>query len=230
MKEIKDKVIAYNYYFNISGFEDYQYWYESEATKCKIEEDVYYMPANSTKIKPNFVDGYVSIFDEAKQEWNNVIDNRGKTVYNIVGGSPYIVDYLGEIKEGFTLIEPTSIYDVNFVDGKWVTDRTGKLRELKDIIYNEIIKLDLIEYNSSLYQTDSQSILRMSDALFLIGNIFWRDASNKKVLIGNEDLQNIINIKAVSLQKLIDKQFEIEEEINNMTDKKVQKYKIDIGA
>ena len=59
---------------------------------------------------------------------------------------------------------------------------------------------------------------------------FWRDAHNNKVLITNEDLKNIINIKAVSMQKLINKQFEIEEEINNMTDKKVQKYKIDLGV
>jgi len=230
MKENKDKVIAYNYYFNISGFEDYQYWYESEATKCQIEEDVYYMPANSTKIKPNLVDGYVAIFDEEKQEWNNFIDNRGKKVYSVIDAISSTVDYIGEIKEGFTLIEPTNIYDINFVNGKWVANKETKLRELKDIIYNEIIKLDFIEYNGNKYQTDSQSILRMSDALFLTGSIFWRDAHNNKVLISNEDLQNIINMKAISIQKLIDKQFEIEEEINNMTDKKVQKYKIDIGV
>ena len=88
----------------------------------------------------------------------------------------------------------------------------------------------MIEYNGNTYQTDSQSISRMSDALFLTGSIFWRDAHNNKVLITNEDLKNIINIKAVSMQKLINKQFEIEEEVNNMTDKKVQKYKIDLGV
>jgi hypothetical protein len=207
-----------------------EFYREMTAQKNPLIDGEFLYPPYITSIKPDLVDGYVSIFDEEKNKWKNVIDNRGTTVYNILGGAPSVVDYLGEIKEGFTLVEPTGIYDINFVNGKWVVNKETKLKELKYIIYNEIIKLDLIEYNENTYQTDSQSILRMSDALFLTGNIFWRDAHNNKVLINNQDLQNIINMKAISMQKLIDKQFEIEEEINNMTDKKVQKYKIDIGV
>jgi hypothetical protein len=203
---------------------------EMTAQKNPLIQGEFLYPPFVTTIKPDLVDGYVSVFDEEKKEWNNVIDNRGKKVYSVVDATSSTVDYIGEIKESFTLIEPTSIYDTNFVNGKWVANKQTKLKELKDVINNEIIKLDLIEYNGNTYQTDSQSILRMSDALFLIGSIFWRDAHNNKVLITNEDLKNIINIKAVSMQKLINKQFEIEEEVNNMTDKKVQKYKIDLGV
>jgi hypothetical protein len=209
---------------------NHEYIGEMQAQESPLEEGVYLFPPHTTTIKPSFDDGYVSVFDEEKQKWNNFIDNRGKKVYSVVDATSSTVDYIGEIKDGFTLIEPTSIYDTNFVNGKWVANKQTKLKELKYIIYNEIIKLDLIEYNENTYQTDSQSILRMSDALFLTGNIFWRDAHNNKVLINNQDLQNIINMKAISMQKLIDKQFEIEEEINNMTDKKVQKYKIDLGV
>ena len=209
---------------------NHEYIGEMQAQESPLEEGVYLFPPHTTTIKPSFDDGYVSVFDEEKKEWNNFIDNRGKKVYSVVDATSSTVDYIGEIKEGFTFIEPTSIYDINFVNGKWVANKQTKLKELKDVINNEIIKLDLIEYNGNTYQTDSQSILRMSDALFLIGSIFWRDAHNNKVLITNEDLKNIINIKAVSMQKLINKQFEIEEEINNMTDKKVQKYKIDLGV
>jgi hypothetical protein len=209
---------------------NHEYIGEMQAQESPLEKGVYLFPPHTTTIKPDLVDGYVSIFDEEKQKWNNFIDNRGKKVYSVVDATSSTVDYIGEIKDGFTLIEPTSIYDTNFVNGKWVANKQTKLKELKDVINNEIIKLDLIEYNGNTYQTDSQSILRMSDALFLIGSIFWRDAHNNKVLITNEDLKNIINIKAVSMQKLINKQFEIEEEINNMTDKKVQKYKIDLGV
>ena len=209
---------------------NHEYIGEMQAQESPLEEGVYLFPPHTTTIKPSFDDGYVSVFDEEKKEWNNFIDNRGKKVYSVVDAISSTVDYIGEIKEGFTFIEPTSIYDINFVNGKWVANKQTKLKELKDVINNEIIKLDLIEYNGNTYQTDSQSILRMSDALFLIGSIFWRDAHNNKVLITNEDLKNIINIKAVSMQKLINKQFEIEEEINNMTDKKVQKYKIDLGV
>jgi len=206
-----------------------EYLAEMQAQKSPLEKGVYLFPPQTTTIKPSFDDGYVSIFDEEKKEWNNVVDNRGKKVYSIIDAIPSTVDYLGEIKKGFTLIEPAGEYDINFVNGKWVANKETKLKELKDVIHNEIIKLDLIEYDGNTYQTDSQSILRMSDSLFLAGNILWRDADNNKVLITNQDLQNIINIKAISIQKLIDKQFEIEEEINNMTDKKVQKYKIEIG-
>ena len=209
---------------------NHEYIGEMQAQESPLEEGVYLFPPHTTTIKPSFDDGYVSVFDEEKKEWNNFIDNRGKKVYSVVDATSSTVDYIGEIKDGFTLIEPTSIYDTNFVNGKWVANKQTKLKELKDVINNEIIKLDLIEYNGNTYQTDSQSISRMSDALFLIGSIFWRDAHNNKVLITNEDLKNIINIKAVSMQKLINKQFEIEEEINNMTDKKVQKYKIDLGV
>ena len=209
---------------------NHEYIGEMQAQESPLEKGVYLFPPHTTTIKPSFDDGYVSVFDEEKKEWNNFIDNRGKKVYSVVDATSSTVDYIGEIKDGFTLIEPTSIYDTNFVNGKWVANKQTKLKELKDVINNEIIKLDLIEYNGNTYQTDSQSILRMSDALFLIGSIFWRDAHNNKVLITNEDLKNIINIKAVSMQKLINKQFEIEEEVNNMTDKKVQKYKIDLGV
>ena len=209
---------------------NHEYIGEMQAQESPLEKGVYLFPPHTTTIKPSFDDGYVAIFDEEKQKWNNFIDNRGKKVYSVVDATSSTVDYIGEIKDGFTLIEPTSIYDTNFVNGKWVANKQTKLKELKDVINNEIIKLDLIEYNGNTYQTDSQSILRMSDALFLIGSIFWRDAHNNKVLITNEDLKNIINIKAISIQKLIDKQFEIEEEVNNMTDKKVQKYKIDLGV
>ena len=209
---------------------NHEYIGEMQAQESPLEEGVYLFPPHTTTIKPSFDDGYVSVFDEEKKEWNNFIDNRGKKVYSVVDATSSTVDYIGEIKEGFTFIEPTSIYDINFVNGKWVANKQTKLKELKDVINNEIIKLDLIEYNGNTYQTDSQSISRMSDALFLIGSIFWRDAHNNKVLITNEDLKNIINIKAISIQKLIDKQFEIEEEVNNMTDKKVQKYKIDLGV
>ncbi len=211
--------------------ENKEYLNTEIAQESPLEKGVYLIPANATElVPPKTKANEVSIFDEEKQEWNNFIDNRGKKVYSVVDATSSTVDYIGEIKDGFTLIEPTSIYDTNFVNGKWVANKQTKLKELKDVINNEIIKLDLIEYNGNTYQTDSKSILRMSDALFLAGSIFWRDAHNNKVLITNEDLKNIRNIKAVSMQKLINKQFEIEEEVNNMTDKKVQKYKIDLGV
>ena len=153
--------------------ENKEYLNTEIAQESPLEKGVYLIPANATElVPPKTKANEVSIFDEEKQEWNNFIDNRGKKVYSVVDAISSTVDYIGEIKEGFTFIEPTSIYDINFVNGKWVANKQTKLKELKDVINNEIIKLDLIEYNGNTYQTDSQSILRMSDALFLIGSIF----------------------------------------------------------
>ena len=201
---------------------------EMTAQKNPLIEGEFLYPPHITLIKPDLVDGYVSIFDEEKDKWNNVIDNRGTTVYNILGGSPSIVDYLGKIKKGFTLIKPTGRYDVNFVDGKWVTDRAGKLRELKDKINEARNKLYIIQYGNNNFQTDEISINRMNETSILLDSFFWRDADNKKVLVTNKDLDNIVKIKVNSRQALVNKQFEIEEEIASLTDEEVIDFEIKI--
>ena len=186
-------------------------------------------PGQSTLIKPNLVDGYVSIFDEEKNKWNNVIDNRGTTVYNILGGSPSIVDYLGEIKEGFTLVEPIGIYDVNFVGGKWVTDRAGKLRELKDKINEAWNNLQVVRYGDRSYQADDSSLLRIEGAVnYQTIPIRWRDLDNKMIDLVAQDLKNIMSIKHNNAQLLKNKQAEIEEEIANLTDEEVINFEIKI--
>ena len=206
-----------------------EYISTEEAQESPLEEGVYLFPPHTTTIKPNLVDGYVSIFDEAKQKWNNVIDNRGTTVYNILGGSPSIVDYLGEIKEGFTLVEPTGIYDVNFVDGKWVTDRAGKLRELKDKINEAWNNLQVVSYGGRFYQADDSSLLRIEGAVkYQTIPIRWRDLDNKMIDLVAQDLINIMSIKHNNAQLLKNKQSEIEEEISNLTDEEVINFEIKI--
>jgi hypothetical protein len=222
-KNLRKKMIIYKYDAITKEFDR-----EMTAQKNPLIDGEFLYPPYITLIKPDLVDGYISIFDEAKQKWNNVIDNRGMTVYNILGGFTSIVDYLGKIKKGFTLIEPTGIYDVNFVGGKWVTDRAGKLRELKDTINEARNKLYLIQYGNNSFQTDEISINRMNETSVLLDSFFWRDADNKKVLVTNKDLDNIVKMKVNSRQSLIDKQFEIEEEISNLTDEEVIDFEIKI--
>lgn len=206
-----------------------EYIYTGIAQESPLEEGVYLIPPNATELAPpKNKANEVAIFDEEKQKWNNFIDNRGKKVYSVVDATSSTVDYIGEIKEGFTLVEPTSIYDTNFVDGKWVTDRSGKLRELKDKINEAKNKLYIISYNGSNFQTDEISINRMNETSVIVDSFFWRDADNKKVLVTNKDLDNIVKIKVNSRQRLIDKQFEIEEEISNLTDEEVINFEIQI--
>ena len=50
--------------------------------------------------------------------WVLVEDHRDKTVYNIETKESFKIDYLGEIKEGFTLLEPLQFSTWN--GKKWV--------------------------------------------------------------------------------------------------------------
>lgn len=55
------------------------------------------------------------------KKWEYVDDFRGKTVFNTDNQFESIVDYIGEIKDGFTLLEPKTPFD-RWDGGKWVTD------------------------------------------------------------------------------------------------------------
>ncbi|MDR5615563.1 tail fiber assembly protein, partial [Arsenophonus sp.] len=55
------------------------------------------------------------------KQWLYVPDHRGKTVYDTNNRASYPVDYLGEIKTGFTLLAPVTKFD-KWDGKKWVTD------------------------------------------------------------------------------------------------------------
>lgn len=78
------------------------------------------MPGNSTDIEPgNESTGNVAIFTNDGWEWK--ADHRGDTVYSTEDGIVNVVDYIGEIKNGFTAIAPGTKYD-KWDGEKWVTD------------------------------------------------------------------------------------------------------------
>ncbi|OCG71935.1 hypothetical protein A9G43_04060 [Gilliamella sp. Occ3-1] len=90
--------------------------YMTEATENT------YPPDNALRIKPEFKDGYWPC--EKNGKWILVEDNRNKKVYNIETKKSNEVDYLGKIKDGFTLLEP---FDFCKWDGKkWVLDKDVK--------------------------------------------------------------------------------------------------------
>lgn len=78
------------------------------------------MPGDSTDIDPGEgATGMVSVF--GGDGWNWLEDHRGNTVYSTEDGTASEVGYIGEIKEGFTTIEPRTNYD-KWDGEKWVTD------------------------------------------------------------------------------------------------------------
>lgn len=98
------------------------------------------MPGNSTSVDPGEeISGEVAIFNG--KEWERKEDHRGETVYSITDGSTTAVDYIGEIKEGFTVTAPATQYDM-WNGKKWVTDKDAK--HAADVAATEQQKAELL--------------------------------------------------------------------------------------
>ena len=112
------------------------------ATESPLEKGVFLIPANATIIKPlDTKENFAVCFNEDKQEWEYIEDNRNKTVYSTTTKEASIVDYLGAIKDGFTLLVPTEfdrwennswIIDENLVQNKFRTNRDSLLVTIVD--------------------------------------------------------------------------------------------------
>lgn len=113
-----------------------------EATPSPKEEGKFLKPANSTEVEPKTPEeGKANVFDELANSWGLVEDNRGTLVYSTESKEESSIDYLGSIKEGFTLLVPApfDIWSVN----EWIPDldaiKDEKLRDINDSCEAEII-------------------------------------------------------------------------------------------
>lgn len=140
-----------NYYFDNTN-ELKPYTHELEANTDTLPPD------NALRIAPEFKEGFYPCAKNG--EWVLIEDNRNKTVYNIDTKESITVDYLGKIREGFTLLEP---FEFCKWDGKkWVLDEDAKNEHLiknnqnlknslineaneKIAIFHDIIDLDMQE-------------------------------------------------------------------------------------
>lgn len=78
------------------------------------------MPGRSTDIDPgDEIPGKVAVFTGGA--WIQHEDHRGTVVYSTADGMASTVDYIGEIKPGFTKLMPATGFD-KWDGEKWVTD------------------------------------------------------------------------------------------------------------
>lgn len=78
------------------------------------------MPGNSTDIDPgDESSGEVAVFTNDSWEWK--ADHRGTTVYSTEDGTTSTIDYIGEIKDGYTEKAPGTPYD-KWDGSEWLTD------------------------------------------------------------------------------------------------------------
>jgi len=80
------------------------------------------LATNSTNIQPpEFYEGFIPVFVD--DNWEVQQDHRSKTVYSTTNRAESKVDYVGEIKDGFTELKPNSIFDI-WINTKWIDPRT----------------------------------------------------------------------------------------------------------
>ena len=128
------------------------------AQESPLEEDVYLIPANSTKLAPpNTKENEVAIFNGVK--WAVEKDYRGQTIYNTDTKEEQKVDYVGAIKDGWTLLEPFE--NSKWSDGKWVLDKdkllAQKLAELSRAKDNHLAQG--INYKNITFYSDKSTML-----------------------------------------------------------------------
>jgi len=130
------------------------------------------MPGNSTDIEPGKeVDGKVFLFTGGG--WKQEEDHRGETVYSTECGEANTVDYLGPIKDGYTITGPSTPYD-KWNGKEWVTDIDAKhLAEVASAEQQKVALLEDAQAAISFWQTELQlGIISDEDKTSLIN---WMD-------------------------------------------------------
>lgn len=132
------------------------YSYDSDMIFCGSFEYKWLkdtgLAANSTDIKPPKIPkSKVAVFDLIAQKWSIVNDYRNMIAYNIIDQSEVKIDYVGDVKEGFTLLKPNSVYET-WGGENWIDQRTEE-----KIIIDEIAILPPLtrrQFRLALVQND----------------------------------------------------------------------------
>ncbi|KHH25504.1 phage tail protein [Escherichia coli] len=122
------------------------------------------MPDNSTASDPgDEIDGKVSVFRNIG--WEQEEDYRSEVVYSTDDGSPSVVDYIGEIKAGFTTAVPTTPYD-KWNGSHWVTDTDAQhAADVETADAEKQLKLDQAnEFMNSKQWPGKAAMGRLKDA------------------------------------------------------------------
>lgn len=111
------------------------------------------MPGSSTAIDPGEeAPGFALVFTGTL--WEMKEDHRGEKVYSTSDRKVSVIDYIGPVREGFTLAAPLTQFD-KWVDGKWVTDASEQ---------NESLTLSNTQKKAALILEASSYIAPLVDA------------------------------------------------------------------
>ena len=139
---------------------------EALATESPLEKGVFLIPANATKKEPLALkSGFAVCFDETSEKWEYIEDNRNKTVYSTIDKRESKIDYLGDIKDGFTFDKPT---EFDKWENSWVKDiekiKASKLQQINQTCEQVIIsgfKSQALG-NTHFYQSDRDDQINLT--------------------------------------------------------------------
>lgn len=103
MSSIENGVFVEDVNITLYAFnKDYDYYLSFSLPQSKVTDEGWY----TTVAPPEHKDGFVQVFNPDEQKWLQIVDNRGRFAYRHDTEEASIVDYIGELKDGFTLITP----------------------------------------------------------------------------------------------------------------------------
>ncbi len=153
----------------------------TNATESPREKGNYLIPANATIKEPlPLKDGFAICFNEEKQSWEYIEDNRNKTVYQISTKQELKVDYLGAIKAEHTLLVPKEFDKWDDATKSWIKDTEAvakyeeaqtKLQKEKEL--NELV----INHNTVLYDANGEALGNMATVIAIANATYNRAIS-----------------------------------------------------
>ena len=164
------------------------------------------LAAQSTNIKPpSFSAGKIPIFNEDQQKWSIVDDYRLQMAYSTTDKMEVRIDYVGELKDGFTLSKPNTQFDV-WNGQYWIDPRTEeeKLADKR----SQYPKLTRYQFMRGLLEMGFKSS-DIEAKILLIEDEFTRELT----MIGFKDATNFVRTD-ISIDVMRDLLGKTDEEID----------------
>jgi hypothetical protein len=212
----------------------FEFLKETIAVENPRRTGSYMIPANHTEkqVLP-VLRGYSCIFKKNGKitemlsedgNWEYVLDERGKTVYDKDTKESIKIDYLGELKEEHTFEQPTSEFDI------WIDTWEYNIEQAKNAKYWEIKQAFEQESENSKVMSqslnteinaDRKSLQNIEGLLAVIGSgmIPYKCYDNRFVNVDRTNLEAMRLEVIKAGQSLYNKKWDLETTIKNATTK-----------
>lgn len=191
------------------------------------------LPNSTIKEPLSQKDNFAICFNEQKNEWEYIEDNRNKIVYSITDKSESTIDYIGVIKDGFTLNQPKEFDKWNGTN--WEADidsiKTSKILKINNDCNTAIISgfkcsalgSEYFYYSTLEEQSSLVSIITLgidsnfkAQKITILNDVEVKE-ERKQYPHTLEQLKQVLGAGAVYIKAQIDKKDLLETQIKNAT-------------